>query len=188
MNEYRHHVSGFFAVCDEARLTLGKMVERGIPAERLRIYETDLPPAGPLPKEDSNAVLKDVVVDGAVGTAVGTSLGALAEVALVAANVSLFVASPLIAPLAMLGWGAAIGGVVGATAGAIKVPQTDTAAVMAAETGEAARDGWLSELVRDAIAHGQIVLVAETRTPQETATAKAVIEASVGGAKDVPAA
>jgi hypothetical protein len=188
MNEYRHHVSGFFAVCDEARLTLYKMVERGIPAERLRIYETDLTPSAPVPKEDSNAVLKDVVVDGAIGTAVGTGLGALAEVALVAANVSLFIASPLIAPLAMLGWGAAIGGVIGATAGATKAPEPGTPTQTEAEAGAEARDGWLSELVRDAIANGQIVLVADTRTPQETATAKAVIEASVGGAQDVDTA
>jgi len=94
MNEYSHHVSGFFAVCDEAKDTLDILVARGLPPGQLRIYETDVAPSAPVPKEDSNAVLKDVLVDGAIGTAVGTGLGALAEVALVAASVTLFVASP----------------------------------------------------------------------------------------------
>jgi len=58
------------------------------------------------------------LVDAAIGTAVGSGLGVLAEVPLVAANVSLFVASPLLAPLVMLGWGASIGGTVGAIVGA----------------------------------------------------------------------
>lgn len=108
---------------------------------------------------------------GTIGTAVGTGIGALAEVALVAASVSLFVASPLIAPLAMLGWGASIGALVGATTGAINNIEN--------------KDGWLSELVRDAIASGQIVLVVQARTAQETANAREVIEASVGDYKDI---
>jgi hypothetical protein len=43
----------------------------------------------------------------------------------------------------------------------------------------------LSDLIGDAIASGQVVLVAETRTPQETAIAGEVIQASVGGSKDI---
>jgi hypothetical protein len=39
-------------------------------------------------------------------------------------------------------------------------------------------------LIGDAIASGQVVLVAETRTEQETAIARDVIQASVGGSKD----
>jgi hypothetical protein len=180
MNPYSHHVSGFFAVCDEARDTLAMLVARGLPPAQLRIYETDIAPLAPVPTQDSNAVLKDVLVDGAIGTAVGTGLGALGEIALVAANVTLFVASPLIAPLAMLGWGAAIGGVIGATAGATADPPPAAGAA----DGEK-KEGWLSDMVRDAVSSGQIVLVAETRTAQETAIAREVIEASVGGSRDV---
>lgn len=46
----------------------------------------------------------------------------------------------------------------------------------------------LSKLVAYAIASGQFVLVAETRTGQQTATARKVIKASVGGYKDAAAA
>jgi hypothetical protein len=171
MDEYRHHVSGFFATREEADAAFSKLVERGLPRDRLQIFAADsaAPPA-PAPQAESNEVLKDVLVDGAIGTAVGTGIGALAEVALVAASVTLFVASPLLAPLAMLGWGASLGALVGAAAGA--------------SAGTEKKEGWLSDLVRDAISSGQVVLVAATRTEQETAIAREVIQALVGDSKD----
>ena len=175
MDEYRHHVSGFFAHRQEAQEALSQLIERGLPRERLQVFETDSPEPAPAPKKDSNAVLKDVIVDGTIGTAVGTGIGALAEVALVAANVSLFVASPLIAPLAMLGWGAGLGGLIGAAFGA----------KAGSETGAKKKEGWLSTLVRDAISNGQVVLMVESRTEQETAIAREVIQAAVGDYKDV---
>jgi hypothetical protein len=171
MNDYRHHVSGFFANRDDAERAVSTLVDLGIPGGQLHIFQTDAAePASNAPKEDSNAVLKDVVVDGAIGTAVGTGIGALAEVALVAANVTLFVASPLIAPLAMLGWGAALGATVGVAVGTQSRPAPD----------KLQKEGWLSALVRDAIASGQIVLVAQCHTERETAIAREVIQASVG--------
>ena len=178
MDQYRHHLSGFFANRDDARNVFSTLLERGLPRERLQIFETDSATSAPVPNADSNAVLKDVVVDGTIGTAVGAGIGALAEVARVAANVSLFVASPLLAPLVMLGWGASIGGLLGATAGAVSKTAPD----------DANKEGWLSELVRDAIASGQIVLVVDARTPQETAIAREVIQASVGDYKDISTA
>lgn len=166
MDEYRHHVSGFFAHCDQAESAFSRLVEKGLPRERLQIFKTDSEVSAPAAKSGSNAVLKDVLVDGAIGTAVGTGIGALAQVALVVANVSLFVASPLVAPLAMLGWGASLGGLIGAAAGA------------------ESKEGKFSELIHDAISNGQVVLVAQTRTEKETAIAREVIEAAVGDSTD----
>ncbi len=170
MNEYRHHVSGFFAHREEAEIVFSKLVERGMPPERLRLFETDPAASDTASNEGSNAVLKDVLVDATIGTAVGTGIGALGSVALAAASVSLFIASPLVAPLMLLGWGASIGGLIGAAVGATP--------------GAGNKDGWLSDLVGDAIASGQVVLVAETRTEQETAVAREVIQAAVGDQKD----
>ncbi|KXB31791.1 hypothetical protein AT959_05440 [Dechloromonas denitrificans] len=170
MDEYRHHVSGFFAHRPEAEGALTRLVERGLPSDQLQLFDADSGPAISEPKGESNEVLTNVLVDGAVGTAVGTGIGALAQLALVAANVSLFIASPLIAPLVMLGWGASLGGFVGAAAGA--------------NTGIEHKEGWLSDLVHDAIANGQVVLVAQTRTPDETAIAREIIEAAVGEFQD----
>lgn len=178
MNEYRHHVSGFFASREEARSVFTTLIARGVPRERLQLYDTDTPTLAPAPQEDSNAVLKDVLVDGTIGTAVGAGLGGLAQVALVATNVSLFIASPLLAPLMMLGWGASIGGLLGATVGAVKNADSSTAA------GADVKEGWLSDLVRDAIASDQTVLVVRAQTEQEAALAREVIQVSVGDYKE----
>lgn len=171
MNPYLHHVTGFFPHRVEAESAAAKLIERGVPSERLQIFdaESDRPFAGPAAESDET--LTDVLVDGAIGTAVGTGIGALAEVALVAANVTLFVSSPLIAPLAMLGWGASLGGIIGALAGAM------------AEPGK--KEGRLADLIRDAISLGQVVLVAETKTEQETAITREVMQASVGEYQEV---
>jgi len=169
MDDYIHNVSGFFPQRADADLALSKLVAQGLLPERLHIFDSSsVPPVTP-PKATSKGVLKDILVDGAIGTAVGTGIGALAELALVAANVTLFVASPLIAPLALLGWGASLGGFIGATAGAGN------------------KKGGFSALIDDAISSGQFVLVAETRSEQQSAIARKVIEASVGDYKDVKA-
>lgn len=177
MQPQPHHVSGFFATRADAEAARDKLLQRGVPAADLHIYADNAPPAEPAPAADSQAVLKDVVVDGAVGTAVGTGLGALAQVALVAGNVSLFIASPLLAPLAMMGWGAGIGAVVGAAVGA----------TASDKTGGDTPQGWLSNLVADAIANGQFVLVARTRHEAQTVAAREVIQAAVGDCRDQPA-
>ena len=88
------------------------------------------------------------------------------EVALIAANVTLFVASPLIAPLVLLGWGASLGGLIGATAGAAENIKP------------------LSELVHDAILNGQCVVVVETRNEEETILAGRVLKEAIGDSTD----
>jgi hypothetical protein len=175
MNEYRHHVSGFFASRDDANTAFSILVKRGFANEQLQILEgPSTSQAASKPMTKSDGVLQDVLVDGAIGTAVGTGIGALAEIGLVAANVSLFIASPLIAPLVVLGWGASIGALVGASAGAT--------------AGAGNKHGWFSDLVHDAVVSGQVVLVARTRTEDETSIAREVIQAAVGECKDVSVA
>ena len=171
MDQYRHHVSGFFAHRAEAEGALSTLVGRGLGRDQLQLFDADSGPAISEPKGESNEVLTNVLVDGAIGTVVGTGIGALAQLAIVAGGVSLFVASPLVAPLVMLGWGASLGAFVGAAAGA--------------NTGIEHKDGWLSDLVHDAIASGQVVLVVQTRTAEETEIAREVIGAAVGEFKDV---
>jgi hypothetical protein len=170
MNTYRHHVSGFFANRAEAESALSRLVERGLPRARLMLFDTVSGPPAKTPHAGSDEVLQDVLKDGAIGVVAGTALGGLAELALVAANVSLFIASPLIAPLAMLGWGASLGGFIGAAAGAGN------------------KEGGFSALVGDAISSGQVVLVADTVTAQETALTKEVMQVSVNNYRDLTVA
>lgn len=170
MDQYRHHVSGFFPHREDAEGALSRLVDGGLPRDQLKILDAASVPGTTATPAGSNEVLKDVLVDGAIGTAVGSGIGVLAELALVAANVTLFVASPLVAPLAMLGWGASLGGFIGAAAGA------------------GGKDGKFSALIQDAIASGQVVVVAETRTEQETTIAKEVIQALIGQSTDISVA
>ncbi len=107
MNEYCHHVAGFFAHREEVDCAFSRLIGAGLPRERLQKFESDSAFGAPEQQAQSEEVLQNVLVDGAIGTAAGAGIGGLVELALVAANVSLFVASPLVAPLMLLGWGPA---------------------------------------------------------------------------------
>ncbi|MFO1389148.1 hypothetical protein [Cellvibrio sp.] len=170
MENYRHYLSGLFSHSDQAQMAYTQLVALGIPPNRVQIFDSTSSLPTHKSTEGSNQVLKEVLVDGALGTAVGITIGGLAEVALVAANVTLFVASPVIAPLVMMGWGAGIGGILGASAGA------------------ATKSRSLSELISDAIKAGQIPLVVETHSPEETASAQAVFKDLIGDYQDIAAA
>ena len=167
MSDYLHHVSGFFAHDDQAYNVQRKLLAANIPDSRIHVLNKTTPHPPHRVKEDSHGVMKDMVVDGAIGTAVGTGVGALAQIALVTANVSLFVASPLIAPLAMIGWGAGLGGFLGAAVGA------------------AQKEKPFADLVKDAIENDQYVVIVETVTEQETDIAKQIIKDEVGDYEDV---
>lgn len=171
MAGYLHHVSGFFEHQEQAVSTCDLLRQRGFEGAQLQIYAADqhAPPA-PDPQQQSNTVLKDMLVDGAIGGAVGTGLGGLVTVALIATNVSIFVASPLLAPLMLLGWGASLGAVAGAVVGASD---------MAVES-----KGRFADLIHDAITQGHVVLVVQTHTEAETVIAREVISAAVGLYKD----
>tara|TARA_R110001583_G_scaffold9433_13_gene44820 strand:+ start:551 stop:1096 length:546 start_codon:yes stop_codon:yes gene_type:complete len=171
MNNDIHYVSGIFEHHQEADDVFTKLITQGLPKERVQIY-THHSPAHTSevthePTEDNNKVLKDILVDGSIGTGLGTGVGALIEVALITTNVTLFVASPLIAPLALLGWGASVGGMLGASIGATENKKP------------------FSALIEDAIKNGQIVVVVETQTAAEKAIAQELIKVSIGDYKDV---
>lgn len=177
MTTYRHHVSGFFAHHEEAESAFSGLVGRGLPRDQIRIFEAsatqqidaaNLKPDG---KADDGKVLDKVVKEGAIGGAVGAGRGGIAELALVAADISLFVASPLIAPLALLGWGTTLGGFIGAAAGAGNKEEKQFSALMA-----------------DALAKGQVVLIVETLTEQETSIAREVIEMATASIHNVKVA
>lgn len=151
---------------------MSALAKRGFSATQMQIYSGDADsPLAPDPLAKSNVVLKDMLVDGAIGTAVGTGLGGLTTIALVAANVSLFVAAPVLAPLMLLGWGASLGAVAGAVVGA--------------SAGSGEPKGQFADLIMAAIKHGDVVLVVETHSEEQTAIAREVIAASVGEFKDL---
>ncbi|MGE5450482.1 MAG: hypothetical protein ACM3VZ_01390 [Acidobacteriota bacterium] len=169
MNDEPHWIAGFFDDLTRARATEQTLLAQGVSADQIQLFTGDSASVLPDKRASSDATLKDVLVDGAIGGVVGAGVGALAQVAIVAANVSLFVASPLLAPLAMLGWGATLGGTVGAMMGAEK------------------KAAPLSALVEDATANGQLVLVVKTQTNLQSESVKRTMHAAVSEVQDIVA-
>lgn len=167
MNTYKHHVSGFFAEREQAQAALNSLLKLGLPSDRLHCLDAHEPKTETRTHPQSKEVLSDMLTDSAIGVAVGIGAGTLAELALTVTSVSLFVASPLIAPLALLGWGASLGGFLGAAIGA----------------GKAKRS--FAELIHDARASGHTVLLAETRSEEESSRAQQLMRQATGSDKDV---
>lgn len=174
MNSQNHIVSGIYASRAEAERVRSQLLERGLPRQQVKVVERARADDSNARLADDDEVLKEVLVDGTIGTLVGTGLGALAQMALVAGSVTLFVASPLVAPLAMLGWGAVLGGLVGAAAGA--------------NQGATKHDGKFADLVHHAIRSGHVTLIAETLTAEERKLASEVIGDSLAAVDDHRAA
>lgn len=175
MIQYQHLVSGIFQHHDEATLARSKLEENGLALERMHIIEQDISAPQGTTQGQSNEVLKNMVVQGSAGTLIGLGLGAFTEIALLVADVTLFVASPLIAPLVILGWGASIGATAGAAIGAIK--KDDVHSIE--------KEGRFSALISDAIASNQVVLVVETSNKKETEIAAEVMKIAVNNYKDI---
>jgi hypothetical protein len=156
MNSYLHRVFGIYASRHEAEQVFERLLQDGFKREQLELI--DEPGSNAETAPDSDEVRNEVLVDGAIGTAAGAGIGALGEVAIAAANVSLFIASPVLGTLMLMGWGAVVGGMIGAAVGA---GTEDTR--------------HFSDLVRDAIKHGHAVLIAHATTEEQTTTAQSVI-------------
>ncbi len=156
MNSYLHRIFGIYASRHEAEQVFEHLLQDGFKLEQLELI--DKPGSNAETAPDSDEVRNEVLVDGAIGTAAGAGIGALGEVAIAAANVSLFIASPVLGTLMMIGWGAALGGVIGAAVGA-----------------GTENTKHFSDLVRDAVNSGHAVLIAHAATEQQTTTAQSVI-------------
>ncbi|SNS02889.1 hypothetical protein SAMN05192560_2291 [Methylobacillus rhizosphaerae] len=154
-------VTGIYPAIDDAHQVAQQLIDRGIPHEHIQVVSTRTDGHHVSQVENNGEVLKNVILDSAVGTTIGAGVGALGEIALVAANVSLFVASPLIAPLVMIGWGAVVGGFIGAANG-ISNHERD-----------------FSDLLADAITQGHVVLLVDAETEEEVEIARAIIAASM---------
>lgn len=163
MANYLDSVTGIYPRLEHAQAVSNTLLDKGFKREQLQIVANEAARVDQVPKqhEDDKEVLKNVVVDSAIGTTIGAGIGALGQVAIVAANVSLFVASPLLAPLMMVGWGAAIGGFIGAA------------------NGISDQDKHFEDLVKDAVEQGNVVLLVNTLSDEETELARQVVRLSM---------
>lgn len=167
MNKYCHQISGFFSHRDQAEAAYSRLVDQGINKEQLTLRRTDFAAdQSAANNESSNHVLKTIMINIVFGVVIGSIVGMLVELSLIASNINLFVASPFIGPVVLIGWGASIGGFIGAVVGAMKKNQL------------------LTQMAEEAILHGQFALVVETHDRQQTSTAKTVMKTAVGGYKN----
>jgi hypothetical protein len=161
MTNYMHRVVGVYATRGAAERVLSDLVLQGLALEKITILEPGGTVSRPDVAADSDDVLKEMLRDGAIGTALGTVVGAFGTVALSMANISLFIASPVVGALSMLGWGASLGAVVGAVAGAQN------------------HKGAVADMVKDALESGHVVLVAHADDEQQTGIVKQIVEESM---------
>ncbi len=166
MNSYLHRIVGLYPSQAEANLARDLIIAKGMDSTQVRVLTDNSATTSADTKSDSDDVLKDLLRDGAIGTAVGTAAGAGVSIALAAANLTLFIANPVLGALYLVGWGASLGGLVGAVVGTER------------------SSGDVSTLIKDALASGQVVLVAYAHSEAETTLAQQV----VGQHVDPPAA
>lgn len=157
MENYLHRVVGLYTSRAEADEARDLLVAQGMAPTQIRVLTAESTGAGSDAKSDSDDVLKDLLRDGAIGTAVGTAAGTGVSIAMAAANLTLFIASPVLGALYLIGWGASLGGLVGAVVGSER------------------SKGDVSTLIKDALANGQSVLVVHARSGAETAQARQVV-------------
>ena len=153
---YLHRVVGLYPTHAAAQVAMDELLAHGIPSSQMRLIAPESSEASADAAADSDEVLNELLVDGAIGTAVGSAAGAGATIALAAANITLFITNPVFGALYLLGWGASLGGLLGAVVGAER------------------HKGDVASLIKDARACSQFVLVVHAMTEAETSKAQRI--------------
>ena len=157
---YLHRVVGLYPTHAAAQIAREELLAHGVPPSQLRLIAPELTNAADAVAEaaapDSDEVVAELLRDGAIGTAVGSAAGAGATIALAAANITLFVTNPVFGALFLLGWGASLGGLLGAVVGAER------------------HQGDVASLIKDAMACSQFVLVVHAKTEEQTSQAQRI--------------
>ncbi|MES2407244.1 MAG: hypothetical protein V4528_07980 [Pseudomonadota bacterium] len=161
MHKYLHKVAGIYSSRTAAEKVRSQLIEQGFDLDQTNILISMDTASDAKIEPEGNEVLSEVVKDGVIGTVVGSGVGALGAVAMAAANISLFLASPLLGPLTLIGWGASVGAIAGASVG----------------TG--IKEGRFSDIVKEALNHGNAVLIVHTTTDAQTKLATEIVSNSV---------
>ncbi|SUX55338.1 hypothetical protein [Chromobacterium vaccinii] len=163
-----HTVSVIYPSHEEAEGVRQRLIASGIAINQMHILH-QAPQA--ITDDGRDEVLKNILVDGAIGTAVGAGAGVAGTLILMAEGITLFISSPAVAPLVMLGWFASLGGMLGSISG--------VTAPCSPKAGAARKEGRFSELVMDAIQTGNTVLIVHTHNMIEQGRAKTIIGESL---------
>jgi hypothetical protein len=162
-----HRISALYADVAAAQHVRATLLRNGFAADAIEIRQhLDADADAHAPTDSSDDVIKEVLVDSAIGAALGAGIGAIGTVVLITTSVTLFVASPLIAPLALMGNLATVGGLLGGAFGA------------------ADKETPFSAVVTEALAAGNVMLLVKTHNADENTLAKKLISASLNDVAD----
>jgi hypothetical protein len=169
MSVYEHHVAGFFVKHEEAELARNRILKCGLNPSQIQIYSDDQIESALAHKTSIGPASNELPEDDDVASSFGFGMSAFGKLPVVADNVTLFVASSLITPLALLGWGESLEAVIGNDVDSIS---QDKLRIQ------------FPDLVSDAILGGQVVLVVATFSEAELRTATSIIQAGVRSIDD----
>lgn len=166
MEKYNHKVAAVFVTEAEALKARDQMLAAGYTTEQVSIVTPAGANADAKIEPEGDEVAKSVVKDAAIGTVIGGAAGAVGTAALAAASVPLLV-SPIIATAFMVGWGASVGGFMGAG------------------VGVGMDEDQFAGMIKDAAQNQRWVLVIQTRDEEETKAALDQVTNMAKGAQDV---
>jgi hypothetical protein len=164
--DFTHELAGIYADNDAAQKAYEAFIEAGFDASEVRLITPDQAP------EDSDAVSQDIepesggtrdqiAKDTAIGTAAGVGAGAVGAGAIGLMAPMLFASAPVVAPLIVMGYGAAVGGMGGAITG-LHIEKTR-----------------LASMVRDALKGGFCIVLVHGRDEAAYRKASEVMESTV---------
>jgi hypothetical protein len=157
-----HRISALYADVTAAQQVRARLLDSGFTEDAIEIRQHKEGVADDhTPADSSDEVIKEVLTDSAIGAALGVGIGAIGTVVLITTSVTLFVASPLIAPLALMGNLATVGGLLGGAFGA------------------ADKETPFSAVVTEALAAGNVMLLVKTHNADENTLAKKIISESL---------
>lgn len=166
MEKYNHKVAAVFSTEAEALKAREQMLAAGYTAEQLSVVTPTGADSDSKIEPEGDEVGKSVAKDAAIGSVIGGAAGAVGTAVLAAASVPLMV-SPIIATGFMIGWGASVGGFIGAGAGV------------------GMDEDQFAGMIKDAAQNQRWVLVIQTRDEEETKAALDHVTNMAKGAQDV---
>ncbi|MHB0992453.1 MAG: hypothetical protein ACYC3O_05870 [Burkholderiales bacterium] len=144
-----HKVAGIFATLQDTQSAKNLLIERGITPAHINLIVPEDKMIDKKIEPDGDGVAKEVVKDAIIGGVIGGGVGAAGAAAMAAASITLFVASPVLGPLSLMGWGAMIGIIAGGGKGA------------------GIREDQFADMVKDVTNDGKFILMVHTASENE---------------------
>lgn len=157
MENKTHKVAGIFATLQDIQTARDLLIARGMSPDQIKLVVPEDKMVDKKIEPDGDGVAKEVVKDAVIGSVIGGGVGATGAAAMAVAGITIFAATPVLAPLALLGWGAMVGAFIGGG------------------TGAGIQEDQFASMVKDVTNDGKFVLIVHTVTDNEFNLAQSVL-------------